>query len=67
MENKDVILKVLDRYPVSTSKEIAKFAWQVHGVDMSASAISGQLRSLERKAIVASSKNERGTSVYWLV
>lgn len=67
MEKKDVILKVLDRYPVSTSKEIAKFAWQVHGVDMSASAISGQLRALKSKAIVASSKNEHGTSVYWLV
>lgn len=63
---KETIVKVLARYPVCTTKEIAKFAWQEYGVDMTPASIGGQLRSMRSTAKIGSSKNEHGAIVYWL-
>lgn len=63
---KETIIKILTRYPVCTTKEIAKFAWQEYGVDMTPASVGGQLRSMYATAKIGSSKNENGATVYWI-
>lgn len=63
---KETIIKVLTHYPVCTTKEIAKFAWQAYGVDMTPASVSSQLRLMRNTAKIGSSKNEYGATVYWL-
>lgn len=63
---KETIIKVLTHYPVCTTKEIAKFAWQEYGVDITPASVGSQLRSMRSTTKIGSSKNEHGAMVYWL-
>lgn len=67
MTNAEAVQQVLEIRGCLTSPEISSMAKRKLGVDITPAQVSGAIRSLEGKNKVASSKNENGARVFWLV
>ena len=66
MENREVVLKVLKKYGVSTAKQVVVLARRDFNVELTGPKVSGTLRPLVAKGQIATSKDINNTTVYWI-
>lgn len=66
MDKKEAVVKVLDTYGCSTSKEIAVLALRDFGLALTPAQVAGTMRPLIAKGLAASSKDSKGATKYWL-
>lgn len=67
MTNKDVIIKVLSKYPCLTAMEVRQFAKRLCDYDITPQAVAGAMRPLIAAGLAASSSRpDNGKTVYWL-
>ena len=67
MTKKDWVMQILDTYGCATSRQISVLLITRFDKDIPATSIGGILRAMADKGQVASSPNEKGANVYWLV
>ena len=67
MTNKEMVSEILGKYGAMTSKQIAVQLNVKMGVTLTPAQVAGALRPMIVKGEVASSKDERNQTRYWLV
>ena len=65
--NKELVVEVLSNYGAMTSKQIAVQVFNKMGVSLTPAQVAGALRPLAAKGEVASSRDERNQTRYWMV
>jgi DNA-binding PadR family transcriptional regulator len=66
MENKEMVIEVLNDYGAMTSRQIAVQINLRHNVVLSPAQVAGALRPLVAKGIAANSKDSHNKTVYWI-
>jgi hypothetical protein len=67
MTNKEMVAEILAKYGAMTSKQIAVQLNVKMGVTLTPAQVAGSLRPMIVRGEVASSKDERNQTRYWLV
>lgn len=65
--NEGIVLRVMKNHDCQSSKSISMDAKRLFDYEISPASVSGVLRKLVAAGIVANSRNEYGTTIYWLV
>ena len=65
--NEGIVLRVMKNYDCQSSKSISMDAKRLFDYEISPASVRGVLRKLVAAGIVANSRNEYGTTIYWLV
>jgi hypothetical protein len=66
MENKEIVLEVLKKYGVCTAKQVVQLARRDYNAELTPAKVSGALRPMTAKGKIATSKDVKGTTVYWI-
>lgn len=66
MENKEMIVEILNKYGCSSSRQIMNLIFRDFNVRLTPAQISGVLRPMITKGTAASSKDAYNTTVYWV-
>ena len=65
--NEGIVLMVMKNHDCQSSKSISMDAKRLFDYTISPASVSGVLRKLVAAGVVANSRNEFGTTIYWLV
>ena len=65
--NEGIVLMVMKNPDCQSSKSISMDAKRLFDYTISPASVSGVLRKLVAAGVVANSRNEFGTTIYWLV
>lgn len=66
LTNKEIVYNLLSTYGCSTSKQLANLAHRDFNVQVSATQMAGAMRPLVKAGRIGSSKDDRGSTRYWL-
>ena len=66
MENKEMVVEVLNDYGAMTSRQIAVQINLRHDVVLSPAQVAGAMRPMVAKGYAANSKDSHNKTVYWL-
>lgn len=67
MTKQEIVIDTLGKYNFVNAAQLAGWIKRTHNIDMTASSVSGVLRSLVNKGIVGKSNCGAGKTTYWLV
>lgn len=63
----ETVWMVMENHDCQSSKSIAMDAKRLFNYDISAGSAGAVLRKFSKAGLVGSSKNDRGTTVYWII
>lgn len=66
LTNKEIVYNLLKTYGCSTSKQLANLANRDFHVQVSPTQMAGAMRPLVKAGRIGSSKDEKGSTRYWI-
>lgn len=66
LTNREIVYNLLREYGCSTSKQLANLAYRDFNVQVTATQMAGAMRPLVNAGRIGASKDEKGSTRYWL-